>query len=36
VYTYIWKTERAWAGNCRQLQILFTDGTFVYANFQFK
>jgi hypothetical protein len=37
VYSYIWKTERAWAGTCRQLVIQFSDGTTPqYANFKFK
>lgn len=26
-YTYIWKTERAWAGSCRQLIVKFDDGS---------
>jgi hypothetical protein len=36
VYSYVWKTEKAWAGTCRQLKIQFTDGTVAYANFMFK
>lgn len=35
-YTYIWKTDKAWAGSCRQLVIELSDGTFHRANFQFK
>lgn len=34
-YIYIWKTDRAWAGTCRQLVVKFIDGTFHYANFKF-
>jgi NADPH-dependent 2,4-dienoyl-CoA reductase/sulfur reductase-like enzyme len=35
-YTYIWKTNKSWAGTCRQLVIGLDDGTFHRANFQFK
>jgi hypothetical protein len=35
-YTYVWKTDRAWAGTCRQLVLGFSDGTFFRANFKFK
>jgi predicted extracellular nuclease len=35
-YHYVWKTEKAWAGTCRQLTIQLVDGTFHSANFQFK
>lgn len=36
VYTYVWKTDKAWAGTCRQLVLSFTDGTIARANFKFK
>ena len=36
VYTYVWKTEKGWAGSCRQLVIQFTDGSMAYAYFKFK
>jgi glycosidase len=26
-YTYVWKTDRTWAGSCRQLTVAFADGT---------
>jgi hypothetical protein len=26
-YTYVWKTDKAWAGTCRQLTLRLTDGT---------
>jgi hypothetical protein len=26
-YTYVWKTEKAWAGTCRQFNLKLTDGT---------
>ncbi|HEX8501085.1 MAG TPA: immunoglobulin-like domain-containing protein [Pyrinomonadaceae bacterium] len=35
-YTYVWKTEKSWAGTCRQFVIQLTDGTYHRANFQFK
>jgi hypothetical protein len=36
VYTYIWKTDKGWAGTCRQLVIQFADSSVQYANFKFK
>ena len=35
-YHYVWKTEKAWAGTCRQLQLKFIDGTEKFANFNFR
>jgi len=35
-YTYLWKTKRAWAGTCRQLNVTLNDGTTHVANFQFR
>lgn len=35
-YTYVWKTERGWAGICRQLDLAFADGTSAQAKFSFK
>lgn len=35
-YIYVWKTDKAWGGTCRQLQIRLADGSVVRsANFQF-
>ena len=34
-YTYVWKTNKAWAGTCRQLIITLVDGTTHTANFSF-
>jgi len=34
-YTYVWKTDKAWAGTCRQLIVKLDDGTYHRANFQF-
>jgi hypothetical protein len=36
LYTYVWKTEKTWAGTCRQLVLWFHDGTVARANFKFK
>ncbi|HEX6952635.1 MAG TPA: PxKF domain-containing protein [Gaiellaceae bacterium] len=36
VYTYIWKTNAAWANTCRALVIRTKFGTFHAANFKFK
>jgi hypothetical protein len=35
-YTYVWKTEKAWANTCRQLVVKLKDGTFHRANFKFN
>jgi len=35
-YTYIWKTEKAWAGSCRQLIIKLNDGTEHLGYFEFR
>jgi uncharacterized repeat protein (TIGR01451 family) len=35
-YHYVWKTERAWAGTCRQLQVQLNDGSVYVANFKFR
>jgi len=35
-YTYSWKTDKAWAGTCRQLIVKLTDGTYHWADFTFK
>jgi probable HAF family extracellular repeat protein len=34
-YSYIWKTDKAWAGTCRQLMVGLTDGTIHTALFRF-
>ena len=37
LYTYVWKTDKAWAGTCRQLVLSFADGTTVVrATFKLK
>ncbi len=35
-YNYVWKTDKAWKGTCRQLVIKLLDGTIHLANFKFK
>jgi len=35
-YTYVWKSEKAWAGTCRQLVVILKDGSIHTVNFQFK
>ena len=35
-YVYVWKTDKAWAGTCRQLVVQLKDGTARRANFKFK
>jgi hypothetical protein len=35
-YRYVWKTEQAWAGTCRQLVLKLADGTYRRANFTFR
>ena len=34
-YVYVWKTDKAWAGSCRQLSIRLIDGTTHKASFRF-
>jgi hypothetical protein len=34
-YSYIWKTDKAWAGSCRQFVVKLTDGTVQRADFKF-
>lgn len=35
-YTYLWKTDKAWGGTCRQLIVRLIDGTDHIALFQFN
>ncbi len=35
-YLYVWKTNKKWAGTCRELTIKLNDGTSHSANFKFK
>ena len=34
-YIYVWKTDRSWAGTCRQLVVKLADETYHYAYFNF-
>jgi len=37
LYTYVWKTQKAWSGSCRRLELEFADGsTNAYADFAFR
>lgn len=36
VYTYVWKTDKAWAGTCRMLSLRLDDGTVHTAAFKFS
>jgi N-acetylneuraminic acid mutarotase len=35
-YTYVWKTSKAWAGTCQQIDVRLNDGTDHLALFSFK
>jgi PKD repeat protein len=35
-YTYVWKTDKAWANTCRTLVVNLNDGMSYKANFKFK
>lgn len=35
-YNYVWNTDKAWTGTCRQLDIALIDGTSRSAQFKFK
>lgn len=35
-YTYVWKTDAAWKGTCRQLVLKPADGTFHRASFSLR
>ncbi|RIK33219.1 MAG: hypothetical protein DCC55_35375 [Chloroflexi bacterium] len=35
-YTYVWKTDRSWAGTCRQLTVRLKNGTEQAALFHFN
>jgi photosynthesis system II assembly factor YCF48-like protein len=36
LYTYVWKTNKSWAGTCHQLTVKLSDGTSHVAHFQFR
>jgi hypothetical protein len=33
-YSYVWKTQKVWAGKCGKLKILLVDGTLHEAEFK--
>jgi len=35
-YTYVWKTSKAWAGTCQQIDVRLNDGTDHLALFSFE
>jgi hypothetical protein len=35
-YVFTWKTDSAWAGECKVLVITLADGTYVMAEFEFR
>jgi len=35
LYTYVWKTDRAWKGTCRELNLKLADGSDHKVQFQF-
>lgn len=35
-YTYVWKTDKAWANTCRTFVLKLSDGSYYRANFKFK
>ena len=35
-YVWVWKSEKAWAGTCRELRIKLVDGSVHYAQFKFR
>lgn len=35
-YTYVWKTDKRWAGTCRQLVLKLDDGSVHRANFKLR
>jgi hypothetical protein len=36
LYTYVWKSDKSWAGTCRQLDLGLIDGTDHVALFKFR
>lgn len=36
IYTYAWKTDKAWANECRTFSLTLDDGTYRSADFRFR
>src|SRR5207249_3221972 len=34
LYTYVWKTDKTWAGSCRELAVTLSDNTVHKASFK--
>ncbi|MGZ4522022.1 MAG: PxKF domain-containing protein [Mycobacteriaceae bacterium] len=34
-YTYVWKTDKAWAGTCQRFTLALRDGSTHSADFKF-
>ena len=35
-YTYVWKTQKAWAGQCRTFRLTLSDGSVHEAEFRLR
>ena len=35
-YSYVWRTEKSWRGQCRRFTLNLIDGTTHFANFKFR
>lgn len=35
-YSYVWKTDKRWAGTCRQFRLTLSDGSTHVALFDFR
>jgi hypothetical protein len=35
-YTFVWKTDKSFAGTCRELRLTVSDGSGHTARFQFS
>ncbi len=35
-FKFNWATSKSWAGTCRRLTVLLSDGTTPFADFKFK
>lgn len=36
LYTFVWKTQKSWAGKCGTFVLMLVDGTTHTAEFKFK
>ncbi|MEZ4632627.1 MAG: PxKF domain-containing protein [Deinococcales bacterium] len=35
-YSFLWQTDKAWKGTCREFILAFDDGSYQQARFSFK